>query len=354
MKTRIAALLLTTTLSACGGDDASTPPPGSMPPPAAPETPAPAVDPLDAFAAPAAGTGFQIALSPFKVKPGEEKYWCHRVPVPVGTTVDLTRIHTKFSKGSHHILVFAADGKYEAADGACATGNLTFGVPMREVVMQNLRFLTGSQTPGQAAPEADNDFGDSGVGLALTGGGTLFFQQHFVNTGTEEIDARAILNFHIAPRPLVKHLETFFFFNPFIDIPPHSEKEVAARCTFPASTELAGMVSHMHQHGVKFTVQRVDEGVATEMLYESSSWNEPVPRAWGPNEMLQMNAGYTIEYRCRYQNDTDQAITVGESATDEMCLLIGFHVSDKGTLFGLPGLGAQTPLGPNPCELVQP
>ncbi len=343
-------LFLTLFLGACGGDATGPSAPVVPDEPAAPAAP---VDPLDQIAAPAADEGFQIKLSSFKVMPGEEVYYCHRVPVPVAANVDLERIHTTFSKGSHHILIFNADAALPAAEGACSQGGFTLGVPLGEVARQNLRFLTGSQTPGAEAPQADTDFRGSGLGLALAAGGTLFMQQHFVNTGTTPIDARAVLNFWFAKQPVARHIESYFFFNPLINVPPHGEQEVAARCRFPAGTEVAGMVSHMHQHGVYFSAHRAMNDQLTEMLYESRDWAEPTPRAWAPGSMLKMSDGESIEYRCRFQNPGDTAIRVGESASDEMCMLIGFYVGGRSTIWGLPGLGATTPFGgENACTPV--
>jgi hypothetical protein len=185
--------------------------------------------------------------------------------------------------------------------------------------------------------------------MRVKGGGTLLLQQHFVNTTTAPISGEAVVNFWYAEEPLARTLESFFFFHLDIAVPPHAEREVAGRCTFPFDTEIPGMNSHMHQHGVHFSAHKVEGGALGEMLMQTDSWQEPIARTWPLASMMSVRAGDTVEFRCRYQNDTDQPIYLGESATDEMCALIGFYVGNRGTLWGFPGLGD---INDNPCVAV--
>ncbi len=84
------------------------------------------------------------------------------------------------------------------------------------------------------------------------------------------------------------------------------------------------------------------------MLHQTSEWAEPRASTWPLDRMLQVARGDTLEYRCRYRNTTDERILVGESAKDEMCMLVGYYVGSGGTLWGFPG----SRLPGDPCVAV--
>jgi hypothetical protein len=70
----------------------------------------------------------------------------------------------------------------------------------------------------------------------------------------------------------------------------------------------------MHQRATQFVAT---EG--TQTLYQTTSWNNPVPAVYTPP--LQLTKGTNVTFSCTYVNDTGQPLVFGESAqTNVMCI----------------------------------
>jgi hypothetical protein len=70
----------------------------------------------------------------------------------------------------------------------------------------------------------------------------------------------------------------------------------------------------MHQRATQFVAT---EG--TQTLYQTDSWNNPVPAVYTPP--LQLTKGTNVTFSCTYVNDTGQPLVFGESArTNVMCI----------------------------------
>lgn len=329
MRRTIAAVCLAT---ACGGGDGE---PGGGADAAAPE--------LDArtpafLAPPPEGEGFQVELAPFDIAPGEEVYYCYRLPLPAGADFDLQRLESRFSLGAHHMLVSTIEKDYEPGHGRCTANEFGYEVDLIEAFSSNLRFLSGAQTPYSDDPRAELAL-EPGLAFRVRTGSSLLVQLHWVNTTDSVQRARTAINVWYAASPPSKLLDAFFFYHTAIELPPHEDAEVAGRCTFPQDVEVVGMVSHMHARGTGFTTHRYD-GSLGDMLYEESSWQDPVMKMWPMAGLLQVGAGTGVEYRCLFRNDTDDWIYEGDGAGEEMCMLIGLYTGGAGgTLWGFPGAG---------------
>ena len=341
MRPIIRTLLVTSLAAACAAcgssDDQETEKPDPIDP-----------GPEGLLAAPEPGEGFQIDLEPFEVPSGEELYYCYRVPVPADVEVDVATIEARFTLGAHHMLALTVDETYEADQGECSAGTLAYGLSPVEAFTKNLRFLSGAQTPYSEDPRMKLDLED-GMAFRVRKGSTLFFQIHWFNVTPEPQQAKTVVNFEYAEAEPEKLLESFFFYHTDINLPPRSPSEVAGRCTFPEDSEIVGMVSHMHQRGVNFTTHKYDEAMG-DLVYEEASWAEPIMKYWRSPDLLQVPSGSALEYRCFFENTTDDWIGEGDGANDEMCMLIGMYTGGSRTLFGFPGAGSGN--FPNPCVAV--
>jgi hypothetical protein len=285
---------------------------------------------------PTEGDGFQVNLPSFDVQPSEEAYYCYRLPMPVDEAFDLSAVESRFSLGAHHLLLSTVDEAYEAGQGACDASQFGYDVPIGEAMQNNLRFLSGAQTPYADDPRTKIEF-EEGMAFQLKSDTTLLAQLHWVNTTTDVQHAATTINFLYAKTETTMPLDSFFFYHTDIQLPPQSASEVGGRCTFPAGDQIVSMVSHMHARGVDFTVHRND-GSDAELLYEEDSWSEPQMKFWPVSDLLQVQETQTLDYRCFFDNTTADWIYDGDGAGEEMCMLIGLYTGGSGTIWGFPGM----------------
>jgi hypothetical protein len=292
------------------------------------------------------GEGVQVALAPFEVAPGEEVYWCYTLSFPAGE-VDVARIETRFGLGAHHLLISTIEGDYAEGDGRCTPNEFGWGVSLQAAFGSNLRFLSGTQTPYAEDPRSDLVLED-GMAFRFRAGTKLLAQVHWANTTDAPQAAPTVINFWYATSTTTRLLEAFFFYHTGFSIPAHAQAEVAGRCTFPSDVEVVGMVSHMHARGVNFTAHSF-AGTLGDLVYEETDWQEPVMKMWSTQAgLLDVAAGEGFEYRCFFDNQSDATIVEGDSAGDEMCMLIGLYAGGDGTVFGFPGITFPG----NPCVAV--
>ena len=287
--------------------------------------------------------GFQAAPEPFEVQPGEEVYYCYRIPLEqVG---QISKITGRFGVGAHHALISTIEKEYTPGQGPCSASDFGWNVGLQEAMRHNLRFITAAQTPYSEDPRMELAL-EEGMAFEFKPGTTLLLQLHWLNTSTEPQLAQTAFNFHYAPQEVQTQVNAFFFYHTNFNLPPTQKTEVAARCSFP-ETNIIAMVSHMHSRGKRFTTHRYQGGLG-EQVYEETSWEDPTVRTWPSQAPLRLDAGESLEYRCFFGNPTQAAIGEGDGADEEMCMLVGLYEGGNGTFWGFPGVS----YAGNPCVVT--
>lgn len=243
-----------------------------------------------------------IETSPRKLEPGEEAFFCQELSNPFGQDVEVVQSESFMTPGSHHMFVFyepdAIDGPVHDCSG-----------------LEYKRTLHTAQTPQHLTkyPPGVGRFVEAGTGLKVLA--------HYLNTGSEVVNAKISVVFQVAPAGSVKaQAASLFFNNMAIAVPPKGPGTAQATCTLPYDVKVIDVVSHMHKWGVKFEAKASNGSV----VYQGSDWNEPVPKVYDPP--LELPAGTDITYTCSYQNTTPNTLTFGESAqANEMCILSGTY-----------------------------
>jgi hypothetical protein len=78
--------------------------------------------------------------------------------------------------------------------------------------------------------------------------------------------------------------------------------------------------SHTHHLGTDFHISRFDGTNVGEELFVNTDWQTPKLLTFNP--AVHVDAGQGFEYRCNYNNPTDQAVHYGLTANDEMCNMV--------------------------------
>jgi hypothetical protein len=308
---RIGTLVLVFGICGCGDPPAmhdratQTPPSGG----GNPKTPRPA----DPTPAPLPGSRtVKLTLAEFDVPPGGEVYRCQDFMNPFGGDMELDMIESHMSLGSHHMLLYFKDGAGNGSLEPCS------GVEFHETA-----FATQKANEYVRYPD--------GVAAFIPQGRGFRAQSHYINATRVPVKGKVEITLYTAPPGSKRtHAGVFFLSDELFLIPPLSgPTTVSMRCKAPADIYLIGGASHMHKHGIRFTAKTQDR-----TIYETTEWADPPSIAFKPEVLLRK--GDPIDFNCTYLNNTDQALTFGESAErNEMCIF-------SGTYYPIPASGDPT------------
>jgi hypothetical protein len=259
---------------------------------------------------PAPGTGIQIQTKAFTVMPGQEIFKCYHTQIPLDTELDVAEFESVMSPGSHHFILYRADGDTAPldtiTDGGCA-GNFSTGWV----------YSSGQPHYGFKNPP--------GVAMVLNAKQRVGFDMHYLNTTTAPINAMVTLNMTFATGTFQK-AAPLISFNTGIAIPPNGKQTVSGDCTPGAGANFYMASTHTHKRGVLATIHRLlADGTLGEELVHSTDWEKPDFKQWQAAPFLTFKPGEKLRYSCSYQNDRNSVVTVGNSAElNEMCMAVTY------------------------------
>ena len=248
---------------------------------------------------------------------GQELFKCQFVTLPNVQAFMIAGQH-QYTPGSHHLLLYTTDltsipaGGDQVQDCFEGTGN--------DIMSHARGVLYAGQVPsgGETLPPS--------VGLSTSPQQVLLFQVHYLNATSGSLDAKVHVQLSLDKGDdIVTKAGIFFFYDPFIDVPPGATAKASMRCLIPDQVTLVYASSHYHARGVGYGAYL--DPSATEMgtkpFYTSNTWSSP------PNQQMSMTipAGTRLRFECDYDNTSGtQEFFQGQSAqTNEMCMFIGTY-----------------------------
>jgi len=271
----------------------------------------------DTLPPPAAGTGIQMKTKMFTIMPGQELFKCYHAQIPLDTELDVAEFESLMSVGSHHFILYRADGDTAPldtiTDGSCAGG-----------LNNSWVYSSGQPRYGFKNPP--------GVAMVLNAKQRVGFDMHYINTTTKPIDAQVTLNMIFATGTFQK-AAPLISFNVGINIPPNGQQTVTGTCTPGAGANFYMASTHTHKRGVLATIHRVlADGTVGEELVHTTDWEKPDLASWNAVPFLTFKPGEKFRYSCSYQNDRNVPVTVGNSAeTNEMCMAVTYFFPASAT-----------------------
>jgi hypothetical protein len=298
--------------------------------------------PADASSAPDAAGPDVVFTMDGHVDAGSEAFGCLYVRMPTDRgTIAVPSAESHYTPGSHHFLVYRTSYTDMPDGGATAH-------PCTDA--EQIEDITGTYYEAQT-PSARRDL-PPGVAHLFKPGEILLLTAHYLDSGAAGYDTHVTFQLHtVDPSTIAHEAGSVFFYNWDISIPPMSQVTVTRTCPIPKDVNLALLWSHMHSRGIAFKAT-TDDAVAAQQagdLYDSNTWNEPTPRAFGESPPVVVHGGSTITYSCTYRNTTDSTFVQGPSAaTNEMCILHGMYWPrlDTTTELCLDGTGSTGPVLP--------
>jgi hypothetical protein len=256
------------------------------------------------------GATVTLTMGPFTVPASSEVYKCQTFANPFGgRDTDIAVYEEHMTQGSHHMFVFFIDNAVDGPLEDCPSGGLEFH-PYPFTAQE---------------PDATLTYPD-GVGSLVPGTTGLMLNAHFLNIGAQDIQATLTVTLHVAgPGTVTQHAGQYFMNDATIQISPSNAPQTAsATCTLPQDMTVLASGSHMHARATQFAAT-----AGGQTLYQTTSWNSPVPAVYTPP--LQLAKGTNVTFSCTYVNDTGQLLTFGESArTNVMCIyeMLFYPVAD--------------------------
>jgi hypothetical protein len=244
-------------------------------------------------------TTLTLTMGPFTVPAGKEVYKCQTFANPFGHDVDIKTYEEHMTTGSHHMFLFFMPNATDGQVADCTAGGFEFHP-----------YPFTAQTPDLKITYPDT------VGSIIPATMGFMLNAHFVNAGATDYQATLTVTLHVAaPGTVTNHVGDVFMNNLGINISASNMPQTAsATCTLPQDMYVLGSGSHMHQRATEFVATD-----GTQTLYQTNSWNNPVPAVYSPP--LHLTKGTNVTFSCTYVNDTGQPLTFGESArTNVMCI----------------------------------
>ena len=255
--------------------------------------------------------GIQIHMGPFEVEPYSERYLCEIVRVPEAAKMKVGALEHLSSPAGHHFNAFALLVDPEGGEQVGDCWDLWAQVPMAlssPVYASQTASFEGSFPEGVAA-EMPSEW--------------LLLEYHMLNSTQEVAQAEVFLNAYEA-REWEVLANGLYGNNTDIHLEPGDSEVVSATCPIEVEMELFVLASHMHDLGKRFEVL-----LDGEVVYKTEDWAAPELLMMS-EDPLALSPGDELEWRCYYENDTDQVVRYGAESSDEMCMLAGVYFPDQG------------------------
>jgi hypothetical protein len=268
---------------------------------------------------PVAGETIVIDAPAFTLQPGEEKFYCYHTTLPNAAPTGIYRMSSRMTPGSHHMIVYkvrtpkAPDGTLEECeDFGTGSGGLT-DIPV---------WLYAAQDP-EVSSEMPKD-----VGMNIEANQPVVVNMHYINLSDVPLTA----NVHVEleayhPAHAYTEAHAYITFNTEIDVPPGATGSAGGTCDVPAGAQFVTMSTHSHKYT---TSARVRDG--DRLVVETLDWAHATVERWDAPYLT--FASGKLDYRCEYNNTTNQRLRTGESAiADEMCMAVGVYFPARGDTF---------------------
>jgi hypothetical protein len=245
------------------------------------------------------------------VPPAGQEHVCVVVDLGNEAPVWVNKVSAELSGGSHHLIVDRQPAT------AALSSQPTVCAPTMASDVSRLIIAQQKQTSVELP---------SGVAFKLDARQKLFLQLHYFNVDQTAHDIMGTVELAVVDTSAGTPIEAKNLFTGAtqINIPAHSMMETKSfyQPKAPAGTRrVFALTSHTHRLGVRQTIERVASAnaVAVQPLHESLMWSEPPLTQLSPP--LSFTGTDGLRLTCRYNNDTDQAVTFGVEAQDEMCFM---------------------------------
>jgi hypothetical protein len=257
------------------------------------------------------------------VPPNVEATQCIKARLSNTEPVAIERIVNEISSSSHHFVVSMIDEEKAGEEQLEPFDCEPFRAPLQGAPLAiTQKRLDSYQTP-------------PGVGYVFGPNQMIHLELHYINRTDQPVDIVANTKlFALAEGELEHEASVLVVGNLGVKIPPKAEHHVLP--TYQEVPEpfhdvnIFAMTGHTHRFGtnVQVGVSPSEDGEVTPKYEpENFVWDNPEVVTFAPT--FQVPTGGGFKYSCSWSNPTDQTITFGESANQEMCFFWAYYYPSK-------------------------
>lgn len=245
-----------------------------------------------------------LQAGPFTVEPGAEKYLCFTETLTEAVTVN--QVHLASQQVVHHAAVSSLSSPEPDGVGECEVLFKNNWVPI---------FVAGTGDATLDTPP--------GTGFVFAAGTQITTQLHLLNTTPTAVTATIPIRLRKV-QPPVAPVRVAVFGTTGINLPAAQASEVIGTCSSDSSMTIFSAFPHMHLLGRKMSVS---VGPSDDQLVEVFN-RDPYDFDQQSFEAVDVtiNQGDRVRITCGFDNHLNQAVSYGESTTNEMCFWIGFSL----------------------------
>ncbi len=261
-------------------------------------------------------------VGPLAIGSGEEAVKCIVVDLGNEDTVIVRKFRTTLNEGSHHMIVYKSDQPPNATPFACQSFSVAGGsaIFIAQQPQSELVFPTDpSGTP---------------VGLELTPHQSLTLEVHYINATAAALDVIGTVEMDVLPAT-ANIVKSGFAFQGNLNIPsipPHGEADTGIQFQqMVPGTHLFALTTHQHHLGTRMQVwHATDISDLSTPIADSTSWSDPPLVTFDPPLDFPADGSKGMAYACHWKNPTDQSVSGGLSANDEMCFFWSYFYPGGG------------------------
>ena len=263
----------------------------------------------------------QASIGPIPLSPSEETTVCIVAPLGNAEDIVLNGFDMNLAPGSHHLLAYLTDASPVSTPFACSpfTG-VAFGndIPIAFANTEHVTF---------AFPD--------GVGMDIPANSNVKIEAHYINATPGALQGQGHVTFHATTKASTPPYQAANFLavgTTNISIPPNASYSTGPKFeAIPAGLHMVVVTTHEHRLGTRAQVwASAHDGDLSNEIADDKDWASPAWRQLAPQVDFDGTNGLT--YQCDWTNTTDQTVTFGESALDEMCIIAGYYYPSKGIL----------------------
>lgn len=261
------------------------------------------------------GEVLTLQIEPFTVQPGKERQVCKTINVPGDAPIDLVKVVSQMQGTSHHFNIYKVIDGTKFDPVSAAEASVRNCSPADAQLAGDAAYIFGSATPERTFETP------KGVAIQLEPGQRLILEQHVINFTPSVIEGGVQVElFNAADPEAIDHYADIMWFNNMgIFLPAGQETSLSATCSVPYDVNVIGIMSHFHELGVHFQVDRVADGQVQELVYEDDDWAHPKYQVYQQPPIL-LRKGDGLRWTCTWFNYRDNIVTFGPDSTNEMCI----------------------------------
>ncbi len=257
--------------------------------------------------------GVQLAIGPYPIAAGSEKYLCYAKTLSEPADVAVTRFDPYQGASTHHLAVFKTIAPEPEGLTECPVLIKQTWIPL---------YADGRSASSLVLP--------SGAGFPLKKNDQILVQLHLLNANTVDHTEKTFINLSYADDATsITPAGIWAIGSQRIDMPIGATGySVQESCTLDHQLNIFGVFPHMHQQGTSLVLERGTGPADAKTIYQRNPWvfgDQPLEQI-----PMTLNKGDFLQATCTYDNRSGHEVKFGESSNDEMCYLVLFYTPFTG------------------------